>query len=57
MRNVYSHLHHRRISPLELLVSSVLAENAVAPWPQTHLPSNVRNACVLAFGYDACVAD
>ena len=33
------------------------AENAIAPWPQTLLPSKIPNARVLTFGYDAYVAD
>jgi protein SERAC1 len=33
------------------------AKTAVAPWPQTLLPSKVPNARVLTFGYDAYVTD
>lgn len=33
------------------------AKGSSAPWPQTLLPSKVPDARVLAFGYDAYVAD
>lgn len=32
-------------------------KNAVAPWPQTLLPSKVHNARILTFGYDAYVSN
>ncbi|KAF2271598.1 uncharacterized protein EI97DRAFT_345111, partial [Westerdykella ornata] len=32
-------------------------DGASAPWPATLLPSKVRNARMLTFGYDAYVAD
>ena len=32
-------------------------KNATDPWPQTLLPAKVSNARILAFGYDAYVAD
>ncbi|RMZ84471.1 hypothetical protein DV738_g741, partial [Chaetothyriales sp. CBS 135597] len=34
-----------------------MAKDAVAPWPQTLLPSEVLNARILTFGYDADVTN